>query len=155
METDRIALSQRESDRLCVLHEIRQKQTTQIEAAQLCPKHRELRPCIFEPFLSLLLKLRERIPRSGNAVTSTPVIDRARDAIYVIAVSKNGSGNYFHRLRALDLTSGKELFNGPTTIAATFPGGPTSRLPGCTKASDQRTMTSLGLEGRVNLAPRC
>jgi hypothetical protein len=55
-------------------------------------------------------------------VTSTPVIDRARGAIYVIAVSKNGSGNYFHRLHALDLTSGKELFNGPTTITATFPG---------------------------------
>ena len=55
-------------------------------------------------------------------VTSTPVIDRTRGAIYVIAVSKNGSGNYFHRLHALDLASGKELFNGPTTITATFPG---------------------------------
>src|ERR1700681_3843018 len=39
-------------------------------------------------------------------VTSTPVIDRTRSAIYVIAVSKNGSGNYFHRLHALDLASG-------------------------------------------------
>ena len=55
-------------------------------------------------------------------VTSTPVIDRTRGAIYVIAVSKNGSGNYFHRLHALDLATGKELFNGPTTITATFPG---------------------------------
>jgi hypothetical protein len=55
-------------------------------------------------------------------ITSTPVIDRSRNAIYVIAVSKNASGNYFHRLHALDLTSGKELFGGPTTITATFPG---------------------------------
>ena len=55
-------------------------------------------------------------------ITSTPVIDRTRGAIYVIAVSKNGSGNYFHRLHALDLTSGKEMFGGPTTITATFPG---------------------------------
>src|SRR5258708_4215659 len=55
-------------------------------------------------------------------VTSTPVIDRTRNAIYVIAVSKNGSGNYFHRLHALDLGSGKKLFGGPTTITATFPG---------------------------------
>jgi hypothetical protein len=55
-------------------------------------------------------------------ITSTPVIDRMRGAIYVIAVSKNGSGNYFHRLHALDLTSGKEMFGGPTTITATFPG---------------------------------
>ena len=55
-------------------------------------------------------------------VTSTPVIDRTRGAIYVIAVSKDGGGNYFHRLHALDLTSGKELFGGPTTIAASVPG---------------------------------
>jgi hypothetical protein len=55
-------------------------------------------------------------------VTSTPVIDRTRGAIYVVAVSKNGSGDYFHRLHALDLTNGKELFNGPTTITAAFPG---------------------------------
>ena len=55
-------------------------------------------------------------------ITSTPVIDRTRGAIYVVAVSKNGSGNYFHRLHALDLASGKELFGGPTTITATFPG---------------------------------
>lgn len=55
-------------------------------------------------------------------VTSTPVIDRTRGAIYVIAVSKDGGGNYFHRLHALDLASGKELFGGPTTIAASVPG---------------------------------
>jgi hypothetical protein len=55
-------------------------------------------------------------------ITSTPVIDRARGAIYVVAASKDGSGNYFHRLHALDLTTGKELFGGPTTITGTFPG---------------------------------
>ena len=55
-------------------------------------------------------------------ITSTPVIDRTRGAIYVVAVSKNSNGNYFHRLHALDITSGKELFGGPTMIAPTFPG---------------------------------
>src|SRR5258708_4687169 len=55
-------------------------------------------------------------------ITSTPVIDRTRGAIYVIAVSKDAAGNYFHRIHALDLTSGKALFGGPTTITATFPG---------------------------------
>ena len=55
-------------------------------------------------------------------VTSTPVIDRGRGAIYVVAVSKNASGNYFHRIHALDLSTGKELFGGPTTITATYPG---------------------------------
>src|ERR1700676_5260679 len=55
-------------------------------------------------------------------ITSTPVIDRTRNAVYVVAVSKDAGGNYFHRIHALDLTTGKELFGGPTTITASFPG---------------------------------
>jgi hypothetical protein len=55
-------------------------------------------------------------------ITATPVIDRARNAIYVAAMSKDSSGNYFQRLHALDLTTGHELFNGPQTITATYPG---------------------------------
>ncbi|MBZ5660252.1 MAG: MBG domain-containing protein [Acidobacteriia bacterium] len=55
-------------------------------------------------------------------ITSTPVIDRGRGAIYVIAMSKNASGNYFQRLHALDITTGNELFSGPRTIQATYPG---------------------------------
>ncbi len=55
-------------------------------------------------------------------ITSTPVIDRTRNAIYLVAVSKTSSGNYIHRFHALDLTTGKELFGGPTTINATYPG---------------------------------
>jgi hypothetical protein len=55
-------------------------------------------------------------------ITSTPVIDRSRNAVYIVAMSKDGSGNYFQRLHALDLTTGAELFGGPTTITATFPG---------------------------------
>jgi hypothetical protein len=56
-------------------------------------------------------------------ITSTPVIDRAagpNGAIYLVAMSKDSQGNYFHRLHALDLTTGAELFGGPTTIAASF-----------------------------------
>ena len=55
-------------------------------------------------------------------ITSTPVIDRTRNAIYLIAVSKTSSGSYIHRFHALDLTTGKELSGGPTTITATYPG---------------------------------
>jgi hypothetical protein len=54
-------------------------------------------------------------------VTSTPVIDRTRGAIYVVAVSKNGAGNYIHRIHALDLTTGAELFGGPTIVTASYP----------------------------------
>ncbi len=55
-------------------------------------------------------------------ITATPVIDRARNAIYVVAMSKNASGNYFQRLHALNLSTGAELFSGPQTITATYPG---------------------------------
>lgn len=55
-------------------------------------------------------------------ITATPVIDRARNAIYVVAMSKNAAGSYFQRLHALDLSTGAELFNGPLAIAATYPG---------------------------------
>ncbi len=58
-------------------------------------------------------------------VTATPVIDRSRGphgAIYVVAMSKDANGNYFHRIHALDITTGAELFGGPTLVQATFPG---------------------------------
>lgn len=57
-------------------------------------------------------------------ITSTPVIDRSRapnGVMYVVAMSKNGA-NYFHRLHALDITTGAEVLGGPTTIQASFPG---------------------------------
>jgi outer membrane protein assembly factor BamB len=58
-------------------------------------------------------------------ITSTPVIDRTagtNGAIYVVAMSKNATGAYFQRLHALDITSGAELFGGPVTVQASFPG---------------------------------
>lgn len=58
-------------------------------------------------------------------VTSTPVISRTigpNGAIYVVAMSKDSSGNYRQRLHALDLTTGAEQFSGPTEIQATYPG---------------------------------
>jgi len=57
-----------------------------------------------------------------NGVTATPVIDRARNAIYVEAMSMDASNNIIHRLHALSLTTGQELFGGPTPITATYPG---------------------------------
>jgi len=58
-------------------------------------------------------------------VTSTPVIDPkagSHGTIYVVAMSKDGSGNYHQRLHALDVTSGAEEFGGPQEIEASYPG---------------------------------
>jgi hypothetical protein len=70
-------------------------------------------------------------PRACNqiapeiGVTSTPVIDRTRGpngVVYVVAMSKDGSGNYHQRMHALDLALGSELFAGPVEVQATYPG---------------------------------
>jgi len=62
------------------------------------------------------------VPEIG--ITATPVIDHtkgAHGAIYVVDMSKNGTG-YFQRLHALDVATGTELFGGPTDIQASYPG---------------------------------
>jgi hypothetical protein len=56
-------------------------------------------------------------------ITSTPVIDLSAGAhgtIFVVAMSKDSSGNYHQRLHALDLTTGNEQASSPATIQATF-----------------------------------
>lgn len=68
-------------------------------------------------------------------ITSTPVIDRSagpHGVLYLVAMSKDASSNYHQRLHALDVTTGAELFGGPTEITATYPtaSGSTSFNPG-------------------------
>ena len=69
-------------------------------------------------------------------VTSTPVIDRSagpNGAIFLVAMSMDGSGNYHQRLHALDITTGGELFNGPQTVNPTHSstaGGQKTFSPG-------------------------
>ena len=41
--------------------------------------------------------------------------------MYLVAMSKDGAGNYFQRLHALDIATGAEISGSPTTIAATYP----------------------------------
>ena len=58
-------------------------------------------------------------------ITSTPVIDRSRGpngTLYAVAMTSDANGNVHHRLHAIDLATGAELFGGPTEIAATYPG---------------------------------
>src|ERR1019366_3267109 len=58
-------------------------------------------------------------------ITSTPVIDRSsgpNGALYGVAMTKDSSSAYHQRLHALDITTGADLFGGPTEVQATFPG---------------------------------
>jgi hypothetical protein len=68
-------------------------------------------------------------------ITSTPVIDPSvgpNGTIFVVAMSKDSSGNYHQRLHALDLTTGLERSGSPAEIQATYPNssGQTTFAPG-------------------------
>jgi hypothetical protein len=55
---------------------------------------------------------------NGNiGIVGTPVIDEAKTALYVVALTKVGD-KFEQRLHALDLATGAELPNSPATIAA-------------------------------------
>jgi hypothetical protein len=64
-------------------------------------------------------------------VTGTPVIDPATNTIYLVSASEVGTtggacsanpGTFYHRLHALDITTGNEQPNSPVTIAAKVAG---------------------------------
>src|ERR1700731_4933079 len=63
-------------------------------------------------------------------ITATPVIDLQsgpNGTIYLVAMSKDGSGTYHQRLHALDIFTHTEEFGGPIDIQATYPStGPQS-----------------------------
>ena len=59
------------------------------------------------------------VPEIG--ITSTPVIDTVSNTVYLVAATKE-NGEFYHRLHALDLTSGAEKFSGPQPIRARVPG---------------------------------
>ena len=58
----------------------------------------------------------------GNVgVESTPVIDQASGALYLIARTKE-NGKYVQRLHSLDITTGLERSGSPVTITGSVPG---------------------------------
>ena len=54
-------------------------------------------------------------------VSATPVIDRSAGSLFLVAMSRDGSGIYHQRLHALSLATGADLAGSPTTIAASVP----------------------------------
>jgi outer membrane protein assembly factor BamB len=59
-----------------------------------------------------------------NGITSTPVIDRTmgpHGTIFAVTMSKDGAGNYHHRIHSVDLTTGLEQVTA-REVQATYTG---------------------------------
>jgi len=88
-------------------------------------------------------------------VTGTPVIDANTKTIYVVSASESNpknsgsciraSGNFYHRLHALDLATGSEKYNAPVTIAASVPGTGDGSVNGMVSFDSQHHHNRSGL----------
>jgi hypothetical protein len=99
-------------------------------------------------------------------VTGTPVIDPNTSTIYVVSASEipgpqSGHcplppGSYYHRLHALDLTSGAEKAGAPITIAASVAGTGDGSSGGfvtfVSQMEHQRSGLALSVDGTVYVA---
>ncbi|HEX3682573.1 MAG TPA: RICIN domain-containing protein [Bryobacteraceae bacterium] len=81
-------------------------------------------------------------------ITSTPVIDLSAGAhgtIYLVAMSKDASGNYHQRLHALDVTTGAEEFGGPVDVAASYSGSGDNSVNGSVEFDPKQYKSRPGL----------
>jgi len=98
-------------------------------------------------------------------VTGTPVIDSTTNTIYVVSASESNpknsgmcsrsSGNFYHRLHALDVLTGSEKYNAPVTIAASVPGSGDGSTNGMVSFNSQLHHNRSGLAesgGRIYVA---
>lgn len=98
-------------------------------------------------------------------VTGTPVIDSTTNTIYVVSASESNSknsgscvkttGNFYHRLHALDVFTGSEKYNAPVTIAASVPGTGDGSVNGMISFNSQLHHNRSGLAeagGRIYVA---
>ena len=91
------------------------------------------RPCCSGSFLS---------PEMG--ILSTPVIDPSTSTLYVVAATLE-NGAYFHRLHALNITTGQEKFGGPVAITASVPGSGYDSAGGLVTFNSQNILQRAGL----------
>lgn len=88
-------------------------------------------------------------------VTGTPVIDATTNTIYVVSASEsnaqnsgqcvNTTGDFYHRLHALDVATGSEKYDAPVTIAASVPGSGDGSVNGMVSFHSQLQHNRSGL----------
>jgi hypothetical protein len=77
-------------------------------------------------------------------ITGTPVIDPTSNTIYLEALTLE-NGTYFHRLHALDITTGDEKFGGPAVIQASALGKGLGNVGGVISFVPQHEVNRPGL----------
>jgi hypothetical protein len=77
-------------------------------------------------------------------ITGTPVIDPTSNTIYLEALTLE-NGTYFHRLHALDITTGAEKFGGPAVIQASALGKGLGNVGGVITFVPQHELNRPGL----------
>ncbi|WP_150107289.1 hypothetical protein [Pedosphaera parvula] len=94
--------------------------------------------------------------RPEVGITGTPVIDLASGTLFVDAFTHEGT-NYFHRLHALNLTSGTEQPNGPVVVTASIPGVGAGSIGGrqIFNARQQLQRSALTLAGGILYVAYC
>ncbi len=99
-------------------------------------------------------------------ITGTPVIDPSNGTIYLVSASEipgaqsgncsRPAGTFYHRLHALDITTGDEKFNGPVAITAAVAGVGDGSVGGVqtfnSQLHHQRSGLALSSDGIVYVA---
>jgi hypothetical protein len=85
-------------------------------------------------------------------VVGTPVIDPAGGILYVVSMSTNSTGtSFYHRLHAIDITSGSEKPGSPVVITASYPNSGGTSVAFVSQQELQRTGLAL-INGSVYVA---
>jgi hypothetical protein len=85
-------------------------------------------------------------------ITGTPVIDRGRNALFVVSRTKNMKNNTYHQyFHALDLSTGAEKPGSPVEIGGCVPGAGIANANGqvCFNAMYENNRVSLALVNNV------
>jgi hypothetical protein len=78
-------------------------------------------------------------------ITSTPVIDRSTNTLYIVPFIKLGPGSYTHRLYALDIETGAIKLGGPVTIQGSVPGNGVGSVAGSISFDSKQHLQRAGL----------
>jgi len=83
------------------------------------------------------------VPEMG--ITGTPVIDPVSGTLYVDLFTHEGNNIYYHRIHALDITTGNERPYSPVLVAASVPGAGVDSTNGVVRFNAEQQLQRPGM----------